>query len=285
MERIIELWNAAGRFEQTAIAVAAALAVYVFARSVVLRKMERLAANTSNDLDDRLVHFIKQFLWLIALFLTVLVVLRINHIEITPLLAGAGIAGIAVGLAAKELLADILSGVFLITDRPLRVGDRVKIEHIGRHWGGWGDVVDIGLRRTRIRNTDGVIVNYPNSVLCNSVITNFSFEEKPVRVRIRFQVGYDADMGLTRKVALEAINSVPDVIPETATVVVRSLWDDSRGHLMAGVLVEGRYRIEDVRQRTAIRSEVLERLLEGLQKSGIPMAAQPVRISGMGPEK
>jgi len=285
MERIIELWNAAGPLGQTAIAVAAALAVYVFARSVVLRKMEQLAANTSNDLDDRLVHFIRQFLWLIALFLTVLVVLRINHIEITPLLAGAGIAGIAVGLAAKELLADILSGVFLITDRPLRVGDRVKIEHIGRHWGGWGDVVDIGLRRTRIRNTDGVVVNYPNSVLCNSVITNFSFEEKPVRVRIRFQVGYDADMGLTRKVALEAINSVPDVIPETATIVVRSLWDDSRGHLMAGVLVEGRYRIEDVRQRTAIRSEVLERLLEGLQKNGVPLAAQPVQISGAGREE
>ena len=285
MSKIIGMWNAAGPFEQTAIAVVAALAVYVFIRSVLLRKMERLAANTSNDLDDRLVHFIKQFLWLIGLFVTVLVVLRINHIEITPLLAGAGIAGIAVGLAAKELLADILSGVFLITDRPLRVGDRVKIENIGRHWGGWGDVVDIGLRRTRIRNTDGVVVNYPNSVLCNSVITNFSDDEKPVRVRIRFQVGYDADMALTRKVALEAINSVADVIPETATVVVRSLWDDSRGHLMAGVLVEGRYRIEDVCKRTAIRSEVLERLLEGLQKNGIPMAAQPVHISGAGPEK
>ena len=285
MERIIELWNAAGRFEQTAIAVVAALAVYAFIRSVLLRKMERLAANTSNDLDDRLVHFIRQFLWLIALFLTVLVVLRINDIEITPLLAGAGIAGIAVGLAAKELLADILSGVFLITDRPLRVGDRVKIENIGRHWGGWGDVVDIGLRRTRIRNTDGVVVNYPNSVLCNSVITNFSCEEKPVRVRIRFQVGYDADMGLTRKVALEAINSVGNVIPDTATVVVRSLWDDSRGHLMAGVLVEGRYRIEDVRQRTAIRSEVLEKLLEGLQKNGVPLASHPVQISGAGREE
>ena len=279
MDYAVELWNATGPLWQTVIAVVAAVAAYSFARLIILRKMERIAANTSNDLDDRLVDFIKQFLWLIALFLTVLLVLRINSIEITPLLAGAGIAGIALGLAAKELLADILSGVFLIADRPLRVGDRVKIENIGRHWGGWGDVVDIGLRRTRIRNTDGVVVNYPNSVLCNSVITNFSFEENPVRVRIRFQVGYDADIGLTRKVALEAINSVPDVIPETATIVLRSLWDDSRGHLMAGVLVEGRYRIEDVRNRTAIRSQVLQKLLEGLQKSGVPMAAQPVQIS------
>jgi len=255
------------------------LVVYLLIRWVVLHRVERLATRTTNDLDARLVAFIKQFLWLIALFVAVLLVLRINDIEVTPLLAGAGIAGIAVGLAAKELLADVLSGVFLIADRPIRVGDRVKIESIGRHWGGWGDVVDIGLRRTRIRNTDGVVVNYPNSLLSNSVITNFSSEEKPMRVRIRFQVGYDADLDLTRKVAIEAIYCVPEVIRDSATIVVRSLWDDAQGHLMAGVLVEGRYRIENVRKRTVVRSEVLERLLKALQQNGIPMASQPVQIT------
>jgi len=277
-QQITQLWNDLGQFWQTAIALLAVLVAYLFVRSIVLRRIERLAGQTSNDLDDRLVHFIKQFLWLIGLFVGVLLALRINSIEITPLLAGAGIAGIAIGLAAKELLADILSGVFLIADRPLRVGDRVKIESIGRHWGSWGDVVDIGLRRTRIRNTDGVVVNYPNSMLVNSVITNFSFEEKPVRVRVRFQVGYDADLALTRKVAMEAIHSVKAVVPDSATIVVRSLWDDAQGHLMSGVLVEGRYRIEDVRRRTVVRSEVLERLLVALRENDIPMASQPLRV-------
>lgn len=279
METIINLWNDLDRVTQSAIVAGGVLVAYLLIRMVVLHRMERIAKRTANDLDDRLLDFIKQFLWLIALFVAVLLVLRINNIEITPLLAGAGIVGIAVGLAAKELLADVLSGVFLIADRPIRVGDRVKIESIGRHWGGWGDVVDIGLRRTRIRNTDGVVVNYPNSLLSNSVITNFSSEEKPVRVRIRFQVGYDADIDLTRKVAIEAIYSVPAVIPESASIVVRSLWDDSQGHLMAGVLVEGRYRIEEVRKRTVVRSEVLEKLLTALQQNGIPMASQPVQIT------
>jgi small-conductance mechanosensitive channel len=279
VESIINLWNQFNQLGQTAIAVGFVLVFYLFIRWVVLHRMERFANQTTNDLDDRLVDFIKQFLWLVALFVAALLALRINHIEITPLLAGAGIAGIAVGLAAKELLADVLSGVFLIADRPIRVGDRVKIESIGRHWGGWGDVVDIGLRRTRIRNSDGVVVNYPNSLLSNSVITNFSAEEKPVRVRIRFQVGYDADIDLTRKVALEAIYSVPAVLPDSATIVVRSLWDDAQGHLMAGVLVEGRYRIEDVRKRTVVRSEVLEKLLKALQQNSIPMASQPVQIT------
>ena len=278
MDLVLQFWKDLGALGQSAAVVVGMAVAYLFIRYVVVGKMERLTAQTSNDLDDRLVHLVKQFLWLIALFVTVLLVLRINRIEISPLLAGAGIAGIALGLAAKELLADVLSGIFLITDRPIRVGDRVKIESIGRHWGSWGDVVDIGLRRTRIRNTDGVMVNYPNSLLSNSVITNFSFEPTPVRVRIRFQVGYGADLEQTRRVAIEAIESVPEVLAGSATIVVRSLWDEAQGHLMSGVLVEGRYRIEDVRKRTTVRSTVLEKLLAALQKNNIPLAAQPVRV-------
>ena len=201
-----------------------------------------------------------------------------HGIAVTPLLASAGIAGIAIGMAAKETLADILSGVFLIADRPVRIGDRVKIESIGKHWGGWGDVVDLGLRRTQIRNTDGVIVNYPNSLLANSIITNFSFEDEPVRVRVRFQVNYSADLEQASEVARRAIEAVEQVLPETAEIVVRSLWDDERGHTLAGILLEGRYRIADVRHRTKIRSLVLKSIAQAFQREGIPLASPRIRV-------
>jgi len=87
MEEIIRHWNSLNPAWQTTIVLAAVLIVYLFIRSVVIRRMERLAAQTSNDLDDRLVHFIKQFLWLIALFVAAILALRVNNIEITPLLA------------------------------------------------------------------------------------------------------------------------------------------------------------------------------------------------------
>ena len=187
--------------------------------------------------------------------------------------------GIALGFAAKEVLADILAGVCLIADRPMRTGDRIKIERIGKEWGGWGDVVDIGLRRTRIRNSDGVIVNYPNSILANSVITNFSFGQQPVRVRVRFQVSYEADLDRVLAVALKAISDSKGVLPDTAEVITRSLWDVTRGHLLSGVLMEGRYRISDVRDRTRIRSRVLQRILADLNAAGLPLAAQRVEIA------
>ena len=275
--KIIALWEGLGGIEQSIASVVLMLIAYWFLRYIILRRFEKLASKTDNDLDDRLVHFLKQFLWVIALFMTIALVLRINNIAISPLLAGAGIFGVALGFAAKETIADILSGIFLITDRPVRVGDRVKIDSIGRHWGGWGDIVDIGIRRTQVRNTDGVIVNYPNSVFSNSVIRNFSFEDTAVRVRLRFQVSYEADIELVRQVTLEVVNSVAEIIPDTAQLVTRSLWDDNRGHLLSGVLLEVRYRIPDVRARTGIRSIVLEKLLLALRANDIPLATQQIQ--------
>ena len=271
-------WVTVGPWVWTLAVIAGAVVVSWFVKSVVLKRLERMAAATDNDLDDRLVHFFRSFFTVVLIFAAFVAILKVHGIQITALLAGAGIAGIAIGLAAKETLADVLAGIFLITDRPMRVGDRVKIERIGSEWGGWGDVVDIGLRRTRVRNTDGVIVDYPNNVLANSVITNFSAEPGPVRVRVRFAVAADADLAKTRDVSRLAIERTEGVLEGTPDVVIRSVWDMTYGHLHQGVLMEGRYRIEDVRHRTRIRSRVLENLVNDLQESGIPLAApKPAR--------
>jgi len=236
---------------------------YLLLRRKIIPRLEYLARCTTNDLDDRLVYFIKQFLGIVILFCSITFLLGINDIKISPLLAGAGIVGASLGFAAKETIADILAGIFLIADQPIRVGDRIKIEKIGNHWGGWGDVVDIGLRRTAIRNTDGVYVNYPNAVLSNSVITNFSQEDGPIRVRIRFQIDYDADLELMKKVVKSAIESSKKVLSGSGQVLLRSV-DDSGGRMLTGVLVEARYQIEDVRDRTRIRGVVLEKILTHL---------------------
>ncbi len=277
-DSIVNWWGGIDPVWQSVILVAASVLVFLAFRFFISPLFKRLAESTENDLDDRLVFFFQRFFGLSLLFLLVLGILNVFGIAVTPLLASAGIVGIALGLAAKETLADILAGIFLITDRPMRIGDRIKIEHIGQHWGSWGDVVDIGLRRTKIRNTDGVVVNYPNAVLANSVITNFSDEKKPIRVRVRFQVGYEADIDRVRELTLNAIHASEGVLEDTGEVLVRSLWDDNRGHLLAGVLVEGRYRIADVRDRTKIRSRVLETILREFRQESVSLAAPKVVV-------
>lgn len=265
-------------WELTGIACVLAIIVHLLISRVLLGGMKKVAASTENDVDDRLVHFFQRFYIVILLFALFLVVLKIHKIEITPFLASAGIAGIAIGMAAKETLADIFAGVFLIADRPVRVGDRVKIDSIGKHWGSWGDVLDLGLRRTKIKNTDGVIVNYPNSLLANSVITNFSYEDGPIRVRVRFQVNYNVDLDHACEVAREAIQASPNILPESAEVIVRSLWDEGGGHMLSGILLEGRYRINDVRHRSKIRSVVLKNITKTCQREEIALASPRVRV-------
>lgn len=275
--RLISSWDSMPSFIQSVLAILVVITVFYFIRFVILRRLERLTAKTDNDFDDRLIHFLKQFLWLAAIFLGLIWVLRINGIEVGPVLAGAGIFGIAIGLAAKETLADILAGIFLIADRPIRIGDRIIIDKIGKHWGGWGDVVDIGLRRTTIRNTDGVIVNYPNAVLASSTIKNFSINPKPVRARVRFQTDYNADPSLVKEITLKAIESIDGIIDGTTTVVIRSIWDDDQGHLLSGVLYEARYQLEDVTTRTTLRSVVLESLINTFKDNNVAMASLPVK--------
>ncbi|MCH2189717.1 MAG: mechanosensitive ion channel family protein [Gammaproteobacteria bacterium] len=270
-------WQSLSVLGQTTGAIVATLFVFYIARFVLIRRLEKIAAATENDFDDRLIHFIKQFLWLAALFVGLIWVLKINGIQIGPVLASAGIAGIAIGLAAKETLADILAGIFLIADRPIRIGDRIIIDKIGKHWGGWGDVVDIGLRRTTIRNTDGVIVNYPNSALATSTIKNFSMDPQPVRARIRFQADFDSSPALIREITINAIEKIDGIIEGSTTVVVRSIWDDEQGHILSGVLYEARYRLEEVTKRTTLRSTVLENLIEVFKENNVQMAAIPVK--------
>jgi small-conductance mechanosensitive channel len=272
MEEMIETWGAMSSLHKALSVIFITYIAHQFLKRIVIRQFEKLSAKTANDLDDRFIHFIDQFQWIVMCFIATLGVLKSFDVAIGPLLAGAGIFGVALGFAAKESMADVLAGIFLIADRPIRIGDRINFDAIGGgHWGGWGDVVDIGLRRTRIRNSDGVYVNYPNNLLSNSVITNFSYEAEPMRVRLRFQVDYDADIDQVREITLKVIAANPRIMVDSGKMIVRSLWDDKQGHLMSGVTLEARYRIEDVRKRTEIRAEILEELLRELKAKEVPM--------------
>jgi len=268
---LLSVWGGQSPLVQTLIVVLLYLLANRILQRLVLRRIDRLAQRTENDLDDRLVHFFRKFSGIALFFLLLLLILGIWGIEVTPLLAGAGIVGISLGFAAKEFIADILAGIFLVTDRPMAHGDRVKVERIGGDWGSWGDVIDIGLRRTRIRNTDGVVVNYPNAVLSSSVITNFSHEPQPLRVRARFSVDLDADLPRAMEVATRAVEETEGVVSGSVEVVLRSIWDQERGLLLPGALLEARYRIEDVRERTRVRSRVLLAVVAALKEARIPL--------------
>ena len=103
----------------------------------------------------------------------------------------------------------------------------------------------------------------------------------PLRLRSKhklFQVNYSTNIDRAIEVATHAIQQTDRVLPDTAEIVVRSLWDDTGGHNLSGILLEGRYKIEDVRNRTKIRSEVLKNITKHLYAAKIPLASPRLRI-------
>jgi len=131
-------------------------------------------------------------------------------INITALLAAFGIAGLALSLAAQDTLADAIAGFIILADQPYRVGDRIEIQGEGT----WGDVVDIGLRTTRIRTRDNRMVIVPNSVISKNQIINYTFPDPRYRIQIHIGIGYGSDIEEVRQLIVETVRQVEGVLPD-----------------------------------------------------------------------
>jgi MscS family membrane protein len=125
-------------------------------------------------------------------------------IPVHAVLASAGIAGLAVAIAGREALANILGGLSLLTDRPFKGGDYIVLES-----GERGEVVDIGLRSTRIITRDDVQISIPNHILTNSKIINESAPKPRFRVHIEVGVAYGTDIDTVEEILLGLATTNP----------------------------------------------------------------------------
>ena len=121
------------------------------------------------------------------------------NVDMTAWLASAGIVGIAVGFAAKDTLANLFSGVFILADAPYKIGDYVVLES-----GERGEITHIGIRSTRMKTRDDVEITVPNSVMGNTKIVNESGgPHEKYRVRIKIGVAYGTDIDQLRDVLMD----------------------------------------------------------------------------------
>lgn len=134
--------------------------------------------------------------------------MKLWHINVTPLLASAGIVTAAVALASKDTLANFFGGISIFVDRPYNLGDYVILDT-----GERGEVINIGLRSTKILTRDDVQITVPNAVMANSKIVNQSGMVNRFRVRAAVGVAYDSDLDLVQKELLAATAGIDRIIP------------------------------------------------------------------------
>lgn len=132
-------------------------------------------------------------------------------IDITPIVASAGVLGLAIAFAAKDTIANLFGGVNIFIDRPFKTGDYIILET-----GDRGEVIEVGVRSTLILTRDDIQISMPNSVIVNSKIINESAPEPRFRVRIKVGVAYGSDIDHVEKVLLDvavsnnSVASYPD---------------------------------------------------------------------------
>jgi len=170
---------------------------------VVIREIGRVnEVNMAGFLEKRKIDkdlflLVKNVLRVLIIFAGLSWLLIIWHVDLTPLFASAGIAGIAIALAAKDTMANFFGGISLFADRAYKVGDYIILDR-----GERGEVMDMGIRSTRIKTRDDVMISIPNSILANSMIINESAPEPRFRIRIDVGVAYGTDLRQVEKILL-----------------------------------------------------------------------------------
>lgn len=171
---------------------------------------QKIAPRTETKLNKQLIPFARRVALILVSIVGLIILLSRFEVEVSGLVATLGIGSLAIALAAQATLADTISGFIIMIDRPYRIGDRIEIQDLDT----WGDVMDIGLRSTRIRTRDNRMVIVPNSVMGKSLIVNYSYPDTTYRIQIHVGVAYGTDIELARNTLIEAVSKVEGVLPD-----------------------------------------------------------------------
>ena len=171
--------------------------------------IQPVVEESETKFDDQLLSPLRKLLKIIVVILGVLTALKTIGYDITALLAGLGIGGLAVALAAQDTIKNFIAGILIFVDKPFRIKDWIKFE------GGEGIVEDIGVRSTKIRTFNDSLIVVPNTNLVNANIENFSAMRKR-RVLIYIGLTYDTPVEKierAKEILREIIEGHPGTLP------------------------------------------------------------------------
>nr|HDN00720.1 mechanosensitive ion channel family protein [Deltaproteobacteria bacterium] len=188
----------------------------------------------------------------------VLWILAVWNVNLTPLFASAGIAGIAVALAAKDTLANFFGGISIFADKPFKIGDYIIIDS-----GERGEVVSIGIRSTRINTRDDVLITIPNSIMANVKIINESAPNPRFRIRIPIGVAYESDPEKVEDILVKTAkaNSMVSKEPEPRARL-REFADSS-------INFELLCWVEDPRDKGLVTHQIMNTIFKSFAQEGV----------------
>jgi len=149
------------------------------------------------------------------------IILQTAGVDLSALTVLAGALGIGVGFGLQNIANNFISGLIILFERPIKVGDRIDVG------GVTGDVVDISPRATTVVTNDNIAVIVPNSEFISSKVTNWSYTNRDVRLNFPIGVSYKSEPELVRKLLLEVAAAHSGVLQERQSDVLLQEFGDS----------------------------------------------------------
>jgi small-conductance mechanosensitive channel len=183
---------------------------------------ERLLAKRSFDIGVR--QAIASILRYAVIAVGFVIILQTAGIDLTTLNVLAGAVGIGVGFGLQNIVSNFISGLIILFERPIKVGDRIEVGNVE------GDVIMIKGRSTTVVTNDNIAIIVPNSSFISENVVNWSHTGRTVRFKIPVSVSYDSDVRLVERLLLEVAAENPDVLDKPAPGVRFVEFGDSGLH-------------------------------------------------------
>ncbi|MDD2655453.1 MAG: mechanosensitive ion channel family protein [Candidatus ainarchaeum sp.] len=243
---------------------------------------KEIAPKTSSKFDDEIFPLFRKIARVLIYVLGLLIILSELGVEIAPLIAGLGIAGLAVALALQDTLGNFFAGVYMTADKPIRPNDYIKLDGTEVE----GTVVEVGWRSTKILTLANNYVFVPNSKMAQTIITNFYSPETRMGYVMDFTASYDDEPEKVVEALLEAAKEVEkktgkiraEVGPNWARA---DSFGDSAVNYKVGV------QVATYVDRYAVKGEMVREVYHQFKKRGIsiPYPIRTVYLKGNEGEK
>jgi small-conductance mechanosensitive channel len=221
--------------------------------------MARVPGEERRHIERDYVPLMQKLLVLTVGMILVVVIAKHFDKDVSSLIAALGVGSLAIGLAAQQTLGNMIAGFVLLVDRPFRPGDKIKLAT-----GEVGEVLDVGVRSTRIVLLDKNLLIVPNTELANSRVVNLSAPSAAGEVKVL--VAHDADVERAVQLALEAVRADEKVLPEPAPGArVGAIGD-------AGIELVVSFHVASAGEVPTADDRVRRRLLAALRAAGIALA-------------
>jgi len=175
--------------------------------------LEEIANRTKTKIDEEFMILFKRISRIIIFFIGITIILNKFNQPITSLLGAAGIASFAIAFAAQDTLSNMISGFFIVIDKPFKIGDRIKLAT-----GEIGEIVEIGMRRTKILSPENNIIIVPNSEIAKTRIVNFSYPDTKIKISLKIGTNLISDTEKVKNLLLNICKNNPFIIENKSEV-------------------------------------------------------------------